>query len=667
MDRKALFITLMAIGVLHPYAFSNEQIEKEPTEDVLNQRIDSVYRTVYYEDFEQAAVVLRQVKHEAEDATLWHVQLSALLNLHYCAQHHGVVEDMVLYLDEARDVYRNRESEMPVDWCKKLRQKVRYAEANAAYNFGEYERAVQHFKMILESGDTLEPVFHYKCLSYVGHAYASMDNYDLAIAHHDQALAYLPPGEKYDYYRGVSFSYLGIAYKRLHDLKLDEAALRKARSSCLTSLSYFLKSSNKNTRGPIGCYSLLSEIYGLLGQPDSSAYYLTQGQLLDPESIEIHRVWGMHYGRLGQYEKARQHVRKSSAIIRESRGDRHFLIGRNLVQVGNHYKEEARWEQAVQHYQRAFRYLGAEDSLTENVYAHPHLADVISPKDFFECLIAKAFALKEWSGTPHTPDALLRLKKSIETYELAVQFIDQQRSKFESPAYKQLMAAKALSVYEQAIDACYLAIDKGLDSLSYTQLAFYFMEKNKNRQLREALRVSQSNRYAGVPDSLLKKEADLGQKLRYYNRLLTRQKMSSIQKPTKTLRMEQEVFALNNQWERLNSDLITNYPDYFRLKYGEPIMDLKTVQAKLEEGSLLLAYFYGDQDVFLFGVNRETITFEKLRFSTKMANGLSQMLQQIKHPSTGRPPVELMRHLHALHQFLLPESQETLEGVGELI
>lgn len=674
MTRICAVIIQLFLVAGHFHAVSNPQkVDSTATSSSndLNRQIDSVYKTLYYDDFENAVTKLRQIDQKASESDLWEVQMSALLNIHYCAQYHGQVDTMVQYLEKARSLFNGLTPKIPADIRNKLEQKLRYANGNAAYNFGEYEQAISEFKEIIKF-DSLQPVYLYKCLSFIGHSYANLDNYPQAIDYHLQAQQQLPVDKSYHYYRGVSYSYLGISYKKMFELRLDTVLLRNALKHYHTSLDFFSQSSSKNKTGPIGSYTLLSEAYGILGKADSSAYYLEKAQLIDPDHAEIHRFWGMHFNKLEEYEKARDSFLKSNEIIAKTQGAKHFLIGRNLMQIGKQYESENRWLEAIEQYQSAFNYLTMGDQHFNDVFINPNFKDAVSERDFLECLRLKAGALLEWAGADNIKNnqQSLRLSKSIETYELVINMLDEQRTKYVSGRYQQLIGAKALSIYEKAISACHDAVLIGLDSAKYTTLAFRFMEKNKNRQLRDALRVSRNIQYAGIPKSLLEKENELKQKLRFSNRLLFQQKQKTdAQRDIQKIQsLQQKVFDLTNQWEDFDRQMADDYPAYYQLKNGEPVMELKELQSKLGNKKLLLEYFYGDEEAFVFAVTNKDVLFEKLLAVETLNPMIVKSLQKIRKPMQGELPQEsFYEELNELKNALFPEQMNIPSNISKLV
>lgn len=670
--RKLMLFIQLGFGFGHSIVLGEiKTYQKVDQEADLKKQIDSIYKTLYYEDFQGALQSLRQVRKQAANQKLWEIQLSALLNMHYCAQYHGKLDTMVHYLKEARGFFANLPEEVPRNISDQLERKLRYADGNAAYRFGEYEQAIDEFEKII-AFDSLKPVYLYKCLSFIGHSYANLDYYPHAIVYHNQALDQLPAKKKYHYYRGVSYSYLGISYKKMYELQQDTAILRDALQHYLKSLAYFSQSDNKNKTGPIGCYTLLSEAYGFLGKYDSSFYFLQKARNTDPEHIETQRFWGMYYNRTGDYESARQHFLKSNDMIAQKQGERHFLIGRNLVQVGRQYEAEQRWQQALANYQQAFAFLTTQQDTLSDVFQNPDPQYAVSDRDFFECLRLKAGALLSWSrvASISLQDRQSRLKNSIGTYQSVVEMLDEQRTKYVSSRYRQLIGAKALSVYEKAISACYDAIQIGLDSAKYTNLAFHFMEKNKNRQLRDALHMKRNITYAGIPQNFHDEEQDLKRNLRYHSRLLIqeKQKLGARRDSEKLQALQEKVFTLNRQWEQFDRKMSTDYPAYYQLKNGEPIVNLDELQAKLERQTLLLEYFNGDEETFVFAISDKDIVFEKLLAAKALNHLVVKCLKSARKPSTGQLPAEsAMSDLNTLFDGLFPDQLNISSETNKLV
>ncbi|MEL6559583.1 MAG: CHAT domain-containing protein [Bacteroidota bacterium] len=445
----------------------------------------------------------------------------------------------------------------------------------------------------------------------------------------------------------------------MYELQQDTAILRDALQHYLKSLAYFSQTNSKNKTGPIGCYTLLSEAYGLLGKSDSSLYFLQQARKTDPEHIETQRFWGMHYNRIGDFESARQHFLKSNDMIAQKQGERHFLIGRNLVQVGRQYEAEELWHQALNSYLQAFSYLTNQKDEITDIFQNPDPRNAVSDRDFFECLRLKAGAMLSWSRVKSISiqERQLRLKNSIDTYQSAVKMLDQQRTKYVSSGYRQLIEAKALSVYEKAISACFDAVELGLDSAKYTKLAFNFMEKNKNRQLRDALRMKRNTTFAGLPQDLQEKELDLKRNLRYHSRLLIqeKQKPDAKQDSEKLQSLQDKVFTLSRQWEQFDQKLSKDHPAYHQLKNGEPVMKLSNLQSKLDRQTLLIEYFYGDEETFVFGITDRGVVFEKLLSVKALDQLLTKCLKRARKPAKGQIPTDsAMRDLNALYEGLFP-------------
>lgn len=665
------YIVFVLSGAIGPFSLLDSEQNAYTLEQSLNQQLDSIYRSSYFEDFEAAKQALQTIEQKAAKTALLSVQISALLNLHYCAQYHGAYEEMAAYLAEAKTTFEKEKSKHPAHTTRRISQKLWYADGNAAYRLGEYEEAIQSFKKILVL-DSLTPLYEYKCLSYIGHAYANLDHSVKAIDFHRRALKRLPDNEKSHYYQGVSNSYLGVAHKKLFEATLDSGLLKQAQSYYLTSLRFFEQSSHKSRTGPISCYTLLSEVYSLQGMYDSSAFYLKKAQQLDPENPETSRFWGWHHHRQGQYQMARASFLKSNELIEKKKGPRHYLIGRNLIQVGRQYDAEGLWERAIETYQQAFSFFGANETTSAELLSTPQTQTIISHRDYFECLRHKAHTMLKWAKDAKTSmeERKRLIEQCIHAYVSLAGLLDTQRSKFVSMKYKQFISAKALTVYEKAISACHEAINLGLKRDTYIKLAFDFAEKNKNRQLREASNTALAIQHAGIPDSVIALGKGMVQQLRYTNSKLNRERQQpAIQRDSLLIKeLEEKAFELSNQWERFDEQLAAQHPDYYQFKNGDPAANLKDLQIALSEDALLLEYFYGDSEAFVFAVSGDQIAFERIPRLEKLEYLLSQSISDAKKPSFGKtPPHHLFNSLHQLTSMLLPLDHQLLMKQKQLV
>ncbi|GAH01065.1 unnamed protein product, partial [marine sediment metagenome] len=129
---------------------------------------------------------------------------------------------------------------------------------------------------------------------------------------------------------------------------------------------------------------------------------------------------------------------------------------------------------------------------------------------------------------------------------------------------------QANKVYKGAVNVCLnLSVSSssqqtgaGSDRISYyNELAFYFSEKNKSSVLLEALAGAEAQKFAGIPDTLLKKEHKLQIDITLYKKILAEQPDSA-----KEIIFRDKLFKANRLYDELITVFEAQYPEYFELK-----------------------------------------------------------------------------------------------------
>ena len=149
-------------------------------------------------------------------------------------------------------------------------------------------------------------------------------------------------------------------------------------------------------------------------------------------------------------------------------------------------------------------------------------------------------------------------------------------------------------ISELAIRANFFLFEKENQN-AFLEKIFLVSEKNKSWQLLRAVRQANAEKFARVPDSLLKKEQQLAQQL-----LLFEKNQARSGQP------ESGYLETRLAQQQLIRDIEKNYPEYFRLKYSLATTPLAAVQKSLlKSGQALLEYFIGSEHIFIIVVQKE--------------------------------------------------------------
>ncbi|RIK71459.1 hypothetical protein DCC62_21800, partial [candidate division KSB1 bacterium] len=304
------------------------------------------------------------------------------------------------------------------------------------------------------------------------------------------------------------------------------------------------------------------------------------------------------YAKKGDYGKARSHYQKSLSILSAVLGRHHPDLARIHNLLGDLQAERRQSSAALASYQRALQ-ANARDFSNAAITANPSLQQILSEEILLESLYKKAKTLvahAENSTHPHDD-----LHTALATSQLAVKLIDQTRRGYKAEGAKLFLAERATEIYEQAIQIAH-ALYRAAGNPQYQELAWQFAEKSRAGILLDALAEAEAKKFAGIPDSLLAKERRLRAELAFYEkRLLEEESKGKAVDSTKALSWQAQLFDLKRAYEDLLTQLETNYPNYFNLKYQSKMSDAAQIYEQLlDDRTALVEYFVGRDSLYIF-------------------------------------------------------------------
>lgn len=202
------------------------------------------------------------------------------------------------------------------------------------------------------------------------------------------------------------------------------------------------------------------------------------------------------------------------------------------------------------------------------------------------------------------------LAQSIAVLDTALRLSDSLRTALSAPASRQRWVEMQFPALTSAIEACYRLWGMTANP-ALPKRAFALSERYKSLQLLEHLQQEQAERFAGIPDSLLEQERQLGEELnlREKQRLAWLSGQDSAQAQaaeTGIAETRQALAALVRHFE-------VHYPAYYRLRYHWPSVSPETVrQHVLAPGQALLEYMVSDSAVFVFVITADQFHFLRL-------------------------------------------------------
>jgi CHAT domain-containing protein len=201
---------------------------------------------------------------------------------------------------------------------------------------------------------------------------------------------------------------------------------------------------------------------------------------------------------------------------------------------------------------------------------------------------------------------------------------------------------------------------------------FRWMEREKAQKLRAATQNAKAKAFAGLPDALLSRDAELAQQVNDLEEKLFKAEESKDSTAIAQLRGEQ-IFAAKQARADFVRGLERDYPTYFSLKYETAVAELPDVQKQLAPGTLLLELAFGklpfDSSLYLFTVTHSAAHIKRVpcqKGLTEKVTRLNQLLQNQSLVQTSRRKefAQISSELYA--QFIQPIEKE-LVGIKKII
>jgi CHAT domain-containing protein/Flp pilus assembly protein TadD len=486
----------------------------------------------------------------------------------------------------------------------------------------QYQIALEDYHQALTGfQETNEFYYQAFALTQLGRVYQLLGNYQQALEFYQQAL---PFREKIRDRLGVArnLTYLGNIYQRFGDyqqaLNYYQRSLslrrelrdRKGEANTLNNLGlvywhlgdnpqaldYYqqaltIQQELKNIRAQAIILNNIGNVYRSLADTEQALNYLNQAlplrrQVSDRrgEAATLHNL-GKVYSNAGETESALDYFHQSLEIDREVGNT--LGIAYNLMNLGTIYIDRGQIDQALNYYHQAlplWQKMGGSNGEAEVLYG---IARVESQRGNLEIAIAR-----------------------IET---ALAIVEEIRTNVVSPDLRTSFLAAKQNYYELYINLL-MQLHSQQPNSGYDALALQASEKARARSLLDILTEAQANIRQGVHPQLLERERFLTQQLKALEtqslELFNRETTAENQAIADQIDLNREKYL--NQYRLLQSEIRANSPRYAALTQPQPLT-VPEIQAQvLDEDTLLLEYFLGEEQSYLWAVTSEEISSYQL-------------------------------------------------------
>ena len=271
-------------------------------------------------------------------------------------------------------------------------------------------------------------------------------------------------------------------------------------------------------------------------------------------------------------------------------------LGR-LPKFSELYFKKAKLEQALGHHDSTMLFLAKAINLAAPQLAIAEEGEKLSLigsfKDGLEVLAFRAQVLTEQG----------KLNKALEDVMLLNRLVTQSRRTYQSSLSKYFLIQKVVPVYELGIQLNrQLYTQTGEEQ--YLEQAYALNAHNKAILLLESLKSERAMSFAGLPAEVQEQERELCDAVLDQQSLL----YQAYQKGQDIDSLQSMVFGQEQKYYQFVQQLERDYPAYYELKYtADQPPSINQVQDKLEHDQALLEYFIGQDSIYIFLMDGETL------------------------------------------------------------
>lgn len=401
--------------------------------------------------------------------------------------------------------------------------------------------------------------------------------------------------------------------------------------------------------------SNLGSCYVFKEQYDLALKYLLKSLKISKEIFGVDNDWsreayyilGNLYTKKEEYNEAIENILKGYSIAKKIYDKKHKHLALGALNIGETYLLKKEYTTALKYYQKSIVDNVANFGDTTNLYTVPIINNYTSGEELLKALIAKInlLLMNDIGGNKES-----NLKTILQHVKAADTLIVQIRNRVTLKSDKISLAKKANEVYTNAVNVCLKLSD--LETLnekysSYKELAFQFSEKNKSAVFSFSLAHANALQFAGLPDSLIKKEKNIQINIAFY-----KQKLAERLDSAKKILFQDKLFEYNRKYEILVEKFENNYPDYFTIKYNNKTVSISELQKTLDKKTSLISYLNSDSIIYVFVISRKKYEV----FSVEKPRNFERMIQVFRRSIISKQDKIYSNFAYKLHEILFPKN-----------
>jgi CHAT domain-containing protein len=367
----------------------------------------------------------------------------------------------------------------------------------------------------------------------------------------------------------------------------------------------------------VKCYLLSSYSYLALGDTVNAITHAKKGiEILKRRSSRYkgdllaysYRCISGIYQEIGKTDSAYRYLLKSFETSQKDATDRNLkaTIARDL---GFYYKSKGEYMLALQKYQQAL-ILCSKNFTDTSILANPVKADFASEEIMIETLNMKAYTLYLLFVNNGRDVRILDL--ALKCHELSVKNLEKRIIDMDNENSEFKYIDKIKVSYNNAVSYSTLLYTL-TGNISYAEKAFQFAEKSKMLIILINSKDKNIKKYAGIPDSLIKRETILRNEiLNLQNKLFQAEQDGFSTSFQKSLIEKLAEMQLEN--DQLESFYKQNYHRYYDLRYNLNVMNIHQIQEFLHEDQVLIEYQLLTSELIIFTISKVKVTLRLIPY-----------------------------------------------------
>jgi len=472
---------------------------------------------------------------------------------------------------------------------------------------GNYEKATDFLKKALDIKIIVFGEEHIKVAStynVLGIACKDKSDYEFALGYYEKALNInLKLNGENHAFSGLIYNNMGAVY----ELKKQP---RKALDYYLKALAIRLKTIGEAHPHTGITYNNLGITYKNIGMLDSSLVFFEKG-LRTSKNIfgDDHPDVAMAYTNIGNlflekkdFDEALKYQNNAFSIWEKASGEGLPEIAQQ--NIGDIFAAQGSDLKALEHYQKSLSFL-VEDFFSTDYFKNPSIdAPIKSNIALLTSLHSKAKILNTLASAEGNSEE--HLAAAVNTYDLAVNLIDQIRTAYNRKESKQFILGEAIPIIEENIRVSQkTASESGRDS--FLNKAFSLIEKSKSLLLLESFQESKARKFANIPEDMIQREDSLKLEIAFFEEKIQQEKQRKDSgDAAELIDFQNTVFALKIAHDSLLKFIEHSFPAYYKLKYDLSTISIEEVQRKiLSPDQALIEYFVGNNSLYIFLITPE--------------------------------------------------------------